>query len=115
MSLHLDPIEAAHCHLDAMTASIEREAANAELLKGNFIDALTNGRAMEAMSTPAYRTPFSPLRELVHDDKELGQMLVQLLAAANKSADPAIRMPAQAAILLLANDYADMHAADLGD
>lgn len=115
MSLHLDPLDAAHDYLDRLSASEEREAANAELLREHFTDAICNGRAMEAMSTPGYRERVTPLRELVHDDKELGGMLVHLLAAAHRSADPAIRMPAQAAIVLMANDYADMHAADMGD
>ena len=113
MSLHMDAADAAHQHLDSMSASAEREAANHELLREAFTDALCNGRAMEAMSTPGYRQKVTPLRELVHDDKELGQMLVQLLAAAHRSADPVLRMPAQAAIVLLANEYADMHAADV--
>ena len=113
MSLHMDATDAAHQHLDSMSASAEREAANHELLRVAFTEALCDGRAMEVMSTPAYRTPSCPLRELVHSGNEIGQMLVNLLAAAHRSADPVIRMPAQAAILLLAIDYADMHAADV--
>jgi len=98
---------------EANARLVEQEAAR---LKAEFIEACEVGPGA-VVDTPAWgRRKTAPLEEVIgaltagHND--YGAKLVELLAAASKSTDPGMRLPAQALIARMAAEHAEFHADD---
>ena len=86
-----------------------QEAAKYRELRDDYIEAVLCG-SQERLPTPAFRNRDYTAADLIADYECSGIDICRLLVACERSADPAIRIAAQAILSKAADEYARTHA-----